>query len=206
MATLDLDAIAAAGLVLVDDGGPDALTMRAVADTLGVSPMALYHYVENKSALVALIVDKASNEQPLPAASGQDWSDEIFESANWIRDSMWAHPNLLRLRAQHNVYAPVMLTFGERWINLWRQSGLEFDAANRASAASATAIIGYVNEEIALRGFTPPDPALLSWLPNMQHLAASPPDPAAGFELFVRSLIAGMHDVLSQALVAQRSS
>jgi len=198
MATLDLDAIAAAGLALVDHRGADALTMRAVATELGVSTMSLYHYVENKAALVELLVDKAHREQPLPAPSGEGWREEVRELAGWMRNSIRAHPALLRLRLEYNVYTPSMLTFGERWINLWQQSGLDFDAANRAAAASSMAIIGFAKEEVSLRDFKPPDPELLSWLPNMRHLSTSPPEPGTSFELFIRALIDGIFDVLAR--------
>jgi AcrR family transcriptional regulator len=42
---------------LLADRGPEALSMRAVAERVGVSATAIYHYFENKEALVRRVVD-----------------------------------------------------------------------------------------------------------------------------------------------------
>jgi AcrR family transcriptional regulator len=197
MATLSVDDIAAAGLELVDRGGPDAFTMRAVADALGVSTMGLYHHVKSKSALVELLVERAYRERPLPTPSGNDWREDIWELATWMRDTIRAHPALPHLRHQHHVWTPSMLTLGEHWISLWQRSGLEFEASNEAALVSATAIIGYVHQEVSATGFTPPDDSMLSWLPNMRVLTNRTPDLGEGFHLLVRSLVDGIHASLS---------
>ncbi|HSQ21464.1 MAG TPA: helix-turn-helix domain-containing protein, partial [Coriobacteriia bacterium] len=45
---LTRDEILAAALVIVDEGGPDALSMRKLASALGVEAMTLYHHFTNK--------------------------------------------------------------------------------------------------------------------------------------------------------------
>ena len=199
MATLTLDDIASASLELVDQGGPDALTMRAVADALGVSTMGLYHHVESKAALVELLVERAYRDRPLPTPSGNDWREDIWELATWIRETTKAHPALSQLRHQHHVWTQSMLTLGEHWISLWQRSGLEFDAANEAAKASAAAIIGYVHQEVSSTDFTPPDESELAWRPNLRVLANSGPTLDKSFDLVVRSLVDGLHASLSQA-------
>jgi AcrR family transcriptional regulator len=198
MATLTLDDIAAAGLDLIDQGGPDALTMRAVAEALGVSTMGLYHHVANKAALVDLLVDRAYRERPLPTPSGEDWREDLLVLSKWTREITKAHPALPQLRHQHHVWTSSLLTLGEHWISLWHRSGLEFEAANQAAVASATALIGYVNQEVAVADVTPPDDSKLSWLPNMRVLAHQVPSAATNFDLVARSLIDGIYTSLSQ--------
>lgn len=44
---------------LMAEGGVEAVSMRAVADRVGVTATALYHYVENKQALVDRVVQGA---------------------------------------------------------------------------------------------------------------------------------------------------
>ena len=52
---LTKERIIAAALELVDDGGLEALTMRALGQRLGVEAMALYHYFPSKAALLEAI-------------------------------------------------------------------------------------------------------------------------------------------------------
>ena len=95
MAELDTDRIAAAALRVADAHGADGFTMRAVAEALRVTPMALYHHVEDKSALVALVVDRVIAEQPLPPPTG-DWREDLWEMTCWLRRTSVAHPAVAR--------------------------------------------------------------------------------------------------------------
>ena len=65
--------------------------------------------------------------------------------------------------------------------------------------ASSAAILGFVNQEASVRDFKPPDEAMLSWLPNLRSLSQQSLDLAESFELVVRALIEGIHEVLSQS-------
>ena len=49
--SLTLDQVVDAALDVVDEGGPSALSVRAVAACLGVLPNALYTYVHSRAAL-----------------------------------------------------------------------------------------------------------------------------------------------------------
>lgn len=49
--------VAAAAADVLNDSGIERLTMRQVADRLGVSPMALYNHVQGKEELLALLAD-----------------------------------------------------------------------------------------------------------------------------------------------------
>src|SRR4051794_24523000 len=91
--TADLDAarIAAAALAVADKTDVDGFTMRAVADVLGVSAMALYHHVPDKAGLVKLVADAVLTECPLPNPTG-DWREDLWQMASWTRDRMLAHP------------------------------------------------------------------------------------------------------------------
>ena len=198
MASLDLDRIAAAGLAVVDEHGPDGLTIRAVADVLGVTPMALYHHVEHKAALVTLLVDAALKEQPLPVPRGVDWRHDLLEMARWTRVTTTAHPGIGQLRSQYKVWTEHSLTVGEHWVNLWQRSGLDPTAAAKAAAASSVAIIGLVNEEMLLREFEPPGHQDLAWRPNLRMLYEAAPDPDEVFDLVVESVIDGIYTRMSQ--------
>ena len=54
----------AASLQLADEQGLAAITMQAVADRLGVTPMALYRHVTNKADLLDGLVESILLEVP----------------------------------------------------------------------------------------------------------------------------------------------
>ena len=57
-ASLSRDAVLNAALALFDAEGVDAVTIRRVADALGVSPMALYRHVADKDELLLALIDR----------------------------------------------------------------------------------------------------------------------------------------------------
>jgi AcrR family transcriptional regulator len=68
---LSVDRIVAAAIQLADAEGLDALTMRRVAEALGVAPMTLYTYVPGKAELVDLMLDALYGE--LASAYPTSW-------------------------------------------------------------------------------------------------------------------------------------
>ena len=47
-----------AAMAVLQENGPDAITVRAIAGRVGVSPMALYTYFENRAALLAALRER----------------------------------------------------------------------------------------------------------------------------------------------------
>lgn len=198
MAELDAERIASTALAIVDERGVEGFTMRAVAEALGVTPMALYHHVKDKAALAALVVDAAASAYPLPSPTGR-WEEDLWEMARWMRASRAAHPLVGQLRREYRIWTPAILRMSERWLALWQQSGLPLDDAVLAATTSSMAIVGLVEEEAIFRKLELPDEKLLSWLPNARLVFSAPHDRDADFELLVRSLVAGMHMRLTRA-------
>ena len=191
MAELDQERIAAAALDVVDERGVGGFTMRAVADALGVTPMALYYHVADKAELVALMLEAAISEHPLPAATG-DWQDDLWKLSRWVRDAASAHPEVSKLRTQH-VWTPAMLRVAERWVGIWQQSDLPLERATEAATVSSLAIYGYVDAEVRAREIEWPGDEMLAWLPNARLLYRSRHEPDVAFELVVRALINGLY-------------
>jgi AcrR family transcriptional regulator len=81
--------VLSSALRLADAEGMDALTMRRLAQELGVEAMTLYYYVANKDEIVSGIVDLVHAEIELPAA-GEPWKPALRRTA------ISAHEVLLR--------------------------------------------------------------------------------------------------------------
>lgn len=96
---LDTSAIVAEALLLVDERGLDGLTMRALAQRLGVQASALYWHVGSREELVtamaATFYQKALQATP---ASG-DWREWLFAFASVFRRSLLEHRDSARLCA-----------------------------------------------------------------------------------------------------------
>lgn len=196
MADLDPKRIATAALAVLDKVGVNGFSMRAVANALGVTPMALYHHVRDKAELIAVMMDVANSEFPLPPPTG-DWREDLWRMAQMSRQSMLARPAFMHLRREHRAWTPSVLRLTERWVTLWQQSGLSLANSVRAAAASSMAVIGLVREESMFEGMDRPDAEMLTWLPSARMLFEARIDPVVQFETTVRALIDGLHRALS---------
>lgn len=72
------DAIVARAVEIVDEGGPDALSLRALARDLGVSAPALYDHIRSKDDLLRLVAgagyaELASRWVSLDPADAEAW-------------------------------------------------------------------------------------------------------------------------------------
>lgn len=88
---LTLAAIAKAGIEIADADGLAAVTMQRVAETLGVTKMALYRYVQRKTELVALMTDTGLGAPP-PLDPAHDWRTKLVAWAHSIFDRFIRHP------------------------------------------------------------------------------------------------------------------
>ncbi|MCG3749921.1 TetR/AcrR family transcriptional regulator [Amycolatopsis sp. Poz14] len=92
---LTVDRIVRAGIAVADAEGLEALSMRRVAAELGAGTMALYRHVASKDDLVALMVEAALTEVPLPETPPRDWRDGLERAAFLDWDLYHRHPWIL---------------------------------------------------------------------------------------------------------------
>lgn len=69
---VDIDDVARAAVKLLDHGGLRALTLRAVADEVGVAPASLYSRVESVDDLFDVALDKALSDDNAMRAASKD--------------------------------------------------------------------------------------------------------------------------------------
>ena len=72
------------------------LTMKSVADRLGVSVPGLYHHVGGKDDLLRLTAEYSASHLELPRDRGQHWAVWLFEWAHYNRDAFRDQPELLK--------------------------------------------------------------------------------------------------------------
>lgn len=89
--SLSLDRVVEVALALADRDGLSALSMRKVADALGVSTMTTYTYVPGKAELLDLMLDAAYRAMPRPDLAGRPWRDRLTSVADGNRAFHRAH-------------------------------------------------------------------------------------------------------------------
>lgn len=115
----NLHEILEAARELVTDQGPGALTLGAVATRVGITTPALYHYFDNKKALLqALVLAGVEAEADMLVATAQGWSGDPAEILAGIVRAMYAH------------YRPKLSTFRMIYLQLQLgpQGGMGMDA------------------------------------------------------------------------------
>ncbi|MGS0687881.1 TetR/AcrR family transcriptional regulator C-terminal domain-containing protein [Nakamurella sp. GG22] len=156
--SLALAQVVDAALEVVDEGGPDALSVRAVAALLGVRPNALYTYVASRAALEREIVERvlSDSDVTLLDRSEKTWQQTVLEYATSLRTVLLRHPGVARLMMTAPMDGPTALLVGERLIAAIVDGGLTPADASRASYALIVQVLGAVALEVAETDGKPP--------------------------------------------------
>ena len=103
--SLSRDQIIQTAIALADARGIEAVSMRSIADKLGVRAMSLYHYVKNKAELLDGMHERLIYEMRLPAST-DSWEDALQEAARAYREVALRHPNAFVLMATRPLSTP----------------------------------------------------------------------------------------------------
>lgn len=66
-----------AALRLLEKGGPQVVTMRRIARSVGITPMAIYHHFATREALLRAVVEREFGDFLDRALSQPDWEEHI---------------------------------------------------------------------------------------------------------------------------------
>jgi AcrR family transcriptional regulator len=123
-AALTRERVAAAALELVDREGLDGLSMRRLADSLGVGTMTLYGYFGSKRELLDAVVDAAVSDRA-PEPAGDDWRSRLRALLLGARRNLVRHPALVEIRVRQPVLQPEALRFSEAGLRVLREAGFD---------------------------------------------------------------------------------
>ncbi len=132
---LTRERIVEAALSLVDEEGIEGLSMRRLAKELGVDPMAIYHHLPNKRALLSALIEEVFSEMrvPEPEETGS-WRERVRAWARAFRAVARAHPKLV----------PHLASYPEAAAEATLESTEELYAAFEAAGMSPSQIVGAV--------------------------------------------------------------
>jgi AcrR family transcriptional regulator len=167
-ATLTRERVAEAALGLVDRDGLDGLSMRRLADALGVGTMTLYGYFRSKRELLDAVVDAAVSDRPLPRPGGR-WREQLRELLLAARRNLVRHPGLVEIRVRQPVLQPEALRFSEAGLRILRGAGFD----TREATLSFRLVFSYI---FGFAAFSPAEAVEEDRAAAAAAIRALPPD------------------------------
>ncbi len=137
---LSVDELIDKAVELADAEGLDAVSMRRVAQALGVVPMTLYTYVPDKSALLDLMLDHVYLCMPRPDSTGRPWRQRLTAIAEENRELYVQHPWAAELSRSRPPLGPGQMTKYEHELRAF--DGLRLDEVE--TDAALTYLLGFV--------------------------------------------------------------
>jgi AcrR family transcriptional regulator len=134
---------------VADAAGVGALTIRSLAQRLGVKPMSLYYYVANKDAILDGIVDLVFTEIDLPRP-GDDWRSEMHRRATSARTVLRRHPWAIEILQSRTAPGPGTLRHHNAVIGTLREAGFTVEMTAHAFALLDSYIYGFALSEASL--------------------------------------------------------
>lgn len=185
-ARLDREMIARAA----SEVGLDRVTMKAVADHLGVSVPGLYHHVEGRDDLMALAAEYSTSRIAIPVDRDQQWTEWLLEWARYSYEAFVKEPELLNQYLRGSISLERMVVHLDAVIGFLERHGFTpVEARDAYSLVSQCAIGGAFNalrdadlrrhrERVLLeyqQAFAAHPPGELQYLRKLAGTIADPP-------------------------------
>jgi len=142
---LSRERVLQAAVVLADDAGSESLSMRKLAQELGVVPMALYKHVANKEELLDGMVDVVVGEID-PPIRGAGWKLAVRQRILSARRALLRHPWASQVIESRTTPTPAGLEYLNSMIGMFREGGLSVGLTHHVMHAMGSRILGFSQE------------------------------------------------------------
>jgi AcrR family transcriptional regulator len=139
---LSRERVLSAAIAHADADGLEALSMRKLADELGVAPMALYRHVANRDDLVDGMVDVVFSEIDLPS-DGESWRTAMRKRAVSVRDALLRHRWAIGLMESRRNPGPANLRHHDAVIASLRAAGFDMERVAHAYSVLDAYVYGF---------------------------------------------------------------
>jgi AcrR family transcriptional regulator len=147
--TLNRAKVFEAAIELADETGIEALTIRRLADKLGVGAMTIYHHVPSKEEIIDGMVEIVFAEIEKPPAD-VDWKTAIRQRCISARQVLNRHAWAAPLMESRTSPGPANLSHHDAVIGTLRNGGLSIQMTAHAYAVLDSFIYGFAFEEAVL--------------------------------------------------------
>lgn len=142
---LDLTKVVEAAIAIADEQSLDAVSMRNVAERLGVTPMALYKHVAHRSRLVDEMLDDVLGDLR-PVQTADDWQDTVRARVLAAREVLMVHPWVRDAIETRDAATPRTLAHMDSLIAAMFDGGLSADLVHHAMHALSTRMWGFTRD------------------------------------------------------------
>ncbi|MFF5264388.1 TetR/AcrR family transcriptional regulator [Actinomadura viridis] len=162
-----------AAVGLADRDGLDSLTMRRLAQELGVEAMSLYHHVANKEAVLDGVVEVilgeivAAVEEAEAPSPEEDWQGALRARILAAREVLLRHPWAPRVLETRTTGSPAFIAYMDHVVGLLRAGGFSFDLAHRALHVLGSRALGFTQELFQPDGAGTPDAEAAAMMEQM---------------------------------------
>jgi len=143
---LTRDEIIDSALDLISREGIEAVTMRRLADEIGVTPMALYHHIPSKKQLLDLAVDRVGKDLHI-AHDGRHWMDQMRDYAMRWREELHRYPGVAGYLLRQDAPPSITWRVIDDAVSLFVDAGFDDRTAARAYAALASFVLARCDQE-----------------------------------------------------------
>jgi AcrR family transcriptional regulator len=174
---LSRDRVLRGAIELADERGIESLTMRTLAQKLGVEAMSLYNHVANKEEILDGMVDVVMGEiNDATSGISGDWKTAMRKRILAAREILLRHPWVPSVLVSRTSDSVPQMQYYESLIGLFRDGGFSYDLTHHALHALGSRALGFTQEPFD-DSQPVPDPSALA-----RQLAPEYPNTAALLE------------------------
>jgi AcrR family transcriptional regulator len=159
---LTKERILRASVALADEVGVESLSMRRLAQELGVVPMALYKHVANKDELFDGMIDVVVGEID-PPIEGADWKTTMRRRILSARRALLRHPWASSVLESRGEPTPTVIGYMDSMMGVFLDGGFSVDLMHHAMHVMGSRILGFSQELFDDTASMPADKAAEIW-------------------------------------------
>lgn len=146
------DQIVAAALRLLDENGVEGLTLRKLAQELGIQAPSLYWHFANKQALIEAVANALLEEVAREVPADLDWRATCIQVSGELRQALKSRRDGARVLAAAYAVADNVLRPGEVMIAALVRAGADIELAATSAFSVFHYVLGLVTVEQSLGG------------------------------------------------------
>lgn len=151
-APLSKERVLRGAITIADRDGLDSLTMRNLAQEVGVEAMSLYYHVANKEAVLDGVVEVVLSEinevgAAIDGSSAKDdWKPAMRMRILAAREVLLRHPWAPGVIEERTGISPAAMHYFDALLGLFREGGFSYDLAHHAMHALGSRALGFTQE------------------------------------------------------------
>lgn len=140
--------VLANALRIADKQGVDALSMRKLAESLGVEAMSLYNHVQNKEDVLDGIVDLVIQEFEMPSQT-KHWKIALQECVLSTYETLLKHPWAAPMLISRVSVGDGMLRYTDACIGCLHSAGFSYEMADHAWNSIHNHLYGFTLSQLS---------------------------------------------------------